>query len=437
MTNENNSNFTSQLALQKSEDNKREITYIYSKLKNINNSLNTIQNQIENSSGGNSVDLTQINADITSLQQDLTTLQTSVGSLSTSQTQNASDITNLQTALTTAQSNLTILQSQVATNTTNIATNTQNISSIQTQVATNTQNITTLQNSINNIGGATTNNNQEVDGPAIISKQLNLKYYKRSYSFATSENTPVYFDKLILYSQSAQIIDFTFKGLIYNQNTANSATITLNVVVNNEICYTKDIYCSNGLDKEYTFSTKLALKEGINDFQIVQENITATGHIWNIYGIEYIFDGINIRAHDENGSNVDVIYTDNSSYYILPHHTDNRHYKLYYMPLPLNSSLPYFDYSTLNSSGALGYTGRNSDSQALVQRYYNPETQTFDIEDIYFFAHSFNSDTYIIKLISNVNITFNSSSCSFYAFCPKYEQTSGYNIVFIDEKKIY
>ena len=39
----------SHIALQQSEDNKREITYIYSKLKSINNSLNTIQNQIENS----------------------------------------------------------------------------------------------------------------------------------------------------------------------------------------------------------------------------------------------------------------------------------------------------------------------------------------------------------------------------------------------------
>ena len=39
MTNEENENFTSQVALQNSEDNKREIAYIYSKLKNINTQI--------------------------------------------------------------------------------------------------------------------------------------------------------------------------------------------------------------------------------------------------------------------------------------------------------------------------------------------------------------------------------------------------------------
>ena len=44
--NENNTEFTAGLALQNSEDNKREITYIYSKLKNINSNLESINTQI-------------------------------------------------------------------------------------------------------------------------------------------------------------------------------------------------------------------------------------------------------------------------------------------------------------------------------------------------------------------------------------------------------
>ena len=261
----------SHIALQQSEDNKREITYIYSKLKQINNQIDSL-----NSQGGNSADLTQINADIANIQSELDEIEQYLQSLSLSNIQCENDIITLQNSVTQCSNNIAALQNII-----------QNLSS-------------NSQSSASNFGGYCT-----------------VRTGAFSY-FKPSSSTSVIIRPISFKLEEDAYVVFNFEFMIGRPNTNVCEFTVLAYENNNEFFrdnFTLDNMQSTTKGSKLCFSCGCYLKGGNNTIMLKTKQTLSTN---NLYYLQQIFLQISSNTKITLQTDIGQFYsiTDGNSIYL-------------------------------------------------------------------------------------------------------------------------